>query len=202
MSTPEQNFCLCIKIPLLLISKQSSSFHDMRFKVHRRLQLEIVTKVHVQYVCMPLPHNSLYILHMRFHIFHFLDRPIKMCPSSHNMFQIKTTFYTYSSKSWVQFYMLWEYKSDFFVNSVYKTNGKLWVKDINSLIYAYSLCGSYQCQLCNFRNFLWISWISGRYTINTVPWYMYFCVLIVLYQHNDLFGDFVILGMFYCFQHI
>ena len=26
--------------------------------------------------------------------------------------------------------------------------------------------------------------------------------VLVLYQHDDLFGDFVILGMFYCFQHI
>ena len=26
--------------------------------------------------------------------------------------------------------------------------------------------------------------------------------VLVLYQHDDLFGDFVKLGMFYCFQHI
>ena len=26
--------------------------------------------------------------------------------------------------------------------------------------------------------------------------------VLILFQHDYLFGDFVILGMFYCFQHI
>ena len=30
---------------------------------------------------------------------------------------------------------------------------------------------------------------------------MHFCVGSNVYQHDDLFGDFVILRMFYCFQH-